>query len=656
MSTEFELLTLRDIFDDGKRQFSVPDYQRGYSWEEEQRKDLLGDIEQISHQQHRHFTGTIVVSRQGNLSVFDLVDGQQRVTSLVILVSCLVRRAQSLAMPTLGEHTLGSIREIYIRSTAVEGNTRYCLQLGDIRDPLFQEVLNSGHPINQEIKNKADQNIVNAASQFDEFLEPLSPEFLSKMYISITTKLGFLLYAPKQDAEIGLMFEVINNRGKPLSELEKIKNYLIYFAARNQIGDLKDKVNSCWPILLHSLNLAGYTSNDDENRFLRICWIVFEDQNKSRSHHVYDNLKLRYSAAEKSHWQKLSLFVDFIVSCAKTYANLYNTKRSHLSLEESRYLQRIALHPGHASILPLLVALYAKEPDVSRRVSTLDLIEKLNFRYYVTGIATRNDSGQGTLFWLAHAFYQVALASYYAEPAGSDWLCLQSRLVKFVADRANDHKFVQSLTLDRDESGDYHGWKGLKFFLGSYEDFLLSRNNQSERLPSFVARRDKANRNDFYHLEHIWAAKDYAVVNDAGDRNVNKRRIGNFILLIESLNIKASNARPEIKVNKYFEDTKLQPNTLMIRELIKDFEQSKSQIVETSNEQSESANYWYAVYRRFLDIREQRLVNFALKRWQIEGITRPVEKVIIDSSVDGNEVFKCLPDYTDKINIKDDAV
>jgi len=60
----FELLTLNDIFDSGNRQLRVPDYQRSYSWEEEQRADLFGDIEQILQHQHRHFTGTIVASRQ----------------------------------------------------------------------------------------------------------------------------------------------------------------------------------------------------------------------------------------------------------------------------------------------------------------------------------------------------------------------------------------------------------------------------------------------------------------------------------------------------------------------------------------------------------------------------------------------------------------
>ena len=90
----YELLTLKDIFDSGNRQLSVPDYQRGYSWEEEQRKDLIGDIIQIITQDHRHFTGTVVASQNGESSIFDLVDGQQRVTSLVIFMSCILRAAK----------------------------------------------------------------------------------------------------------------------------------------------------------------------------------------------------------------------------------------------------------------------------------------------------------------------------------------------------------------------------------------------------------------------------------------------------------------------------------------------------------------------------------------------------------------------------------
>ena len=266
----YELLTLNDIFDSGNRQLSVPDYQRGYSWEDDQRKDLIGDIAQIITQDHRHFTGTVVASQNNNSSVFDLVDGQQRITSLTIFMSCLLRVSKAKGMEALDGDALNAIESIYVRSGVETGNTFYQLQLGINRDPLFHEVLIEGQPINQKIKNKADQNIVDAALQFEKYLAELDGTELEKVYLAVTKKLGFLLYAPQKDAEIGIMFEVINNRGKPLSELEKIKNYLIYFAGRHGVSDLKTKVNESWPVLLESLNTADYTRTK-----MRIAFYVF---------------------------------------------------------------------------------------------------------------------------------------------------------------------------------------------------------------------------------------------------------------------------------------------------------------------------------------------------------------------------------------------
>ncbi|MDK1082292.1 MAG: DUF262 domain-containing protein [Anaerolineae bacterium] len=644
----FELMTLNDIFDSGNRQLCVPDYQRGYSWEEEQRNDLIGDIEQIQHQQHRHFMGTIVASRQGDSNRFDIVDGQQRITSLVLLLASIVRLVRHNPLVDLTGVAIDDVEACYICSGVASGNTRYRLKLGTNRDPLFQEVLKHGCVAHQKIQNKADQNIVDAALQFDTWLQDMSEGELSKVLSTVTNRLGFLLYAPKQDAEIGLMFEVINNRGKPLSELEKIKNYLIYFAGRHQTDDLKNKVNNSWPLLLQALNTAGYTSNDDEDRFLRVCWIVFQDYNKSRSYHVYDNLKQAYPPDDPANWRMLSQFVDFVVTCAQTYASLYQPGNSTLSDDEKIYLQRISLHPANASILPLVVSLFAVEHDALKRAELLDLLEKLNFRYYVTGIANRNDSGQGELFELAHNYYNDTFEIDVSEENLDNYELLCKRLTEFISNNANDHKVVQYLTLDADESGDYYRWQGLKFFLGSYEDALRSENRQGSRLPDFLASRDKVNPNDFYHLEHIWATKDYTVVKDEGDKDVNKRRLGNFILLMEVLNIKVSDHRPEIKVDEYFEGTKSQPNTLMIRELLGDFKEASKYMDKHGGYTRKVANYWYSLYQYFLDLREKRMINFALNRWRVEGIVRPIESVAIDSFLDSNEIFRCFPEYKEK--------
>jgi len=641
----YELLTLKDIFDSGSRQLNVPDYQRGYSWEEEQRIDLIGDITQILTKDHRHFTGTVVASQNDESTVFDLVDGQQRITSLVILISCLLRVAKSKNIASFDGEALSDIESVYVRSGIETGNTCYQLQLGANRDPLFHEVLSEGQPINQRIKNKADQNIVDAAKQFEAYFNEQETTQLELIYLAVTKKLGFLLYAPKKVAEIGIMFEVINNRGKPLSELEKIKNYLIYFSGRHDVPDLKTKVNDNWPILLESLNTAGYTSNDDENRFLRVCWIVFKDYNKTKSYHVYDNLKRVCPADDKSHWQELSNFVAFVTNTAKTYAFLFDSNSSGLSDKEKQILQRIALHPANASILPLIVALYSKEKDAALRVELLDVLEKLNFRYYIMGIATRNDSGQGELFEMAFYYFQGRFREYENPNDLSDTKLLREHLVHFIESNANDQKFVQYLTLDKNESGDYYQWQGLKFFLGSYEDQLLLNNSQAVQLPKFLASRDKVSPNDFYHREHIWARAEDTIIQDKNDLNINKRRLGNFIILMETINIRVGSERIESKLESYFQVDKAIPNTYMIRELKADFDQAQKNIDDSGVFQRQVKNYWYSIYQEFLDIREQRLVNFAINRWRVEGIKRPVERVSIDSKLDTNELFRCYPEY-----------
>ncbi len=92
--SNYELLNLKDIFAQGERAFIIPEYQRGYSWEKRQRDDLIVDIENLFLSSYKHFTGTIVASykktsEEDKTNVYNIVDGQQRLTSLVILLSSL---------------------------------------------------------------------------------------------------------------------------------------------------------------------------------------------------------------------------------------------------------------------------------------------------------------------------------------------------------------------------------------------------------------------------------------------------------------------------------------------------------------------------------------------------------------------------------------
>ena len=85
-----------------KRLFRVPEYQRAYSWGSVQRRDLFYDITKLHHQntERSHFMATIVCLQTNKkeevgvdeYGVFSIVDGQQRLTTLIIILKALAKK------------------------------------------------------------------------------------------------------------------------------------------------------------------------------------------------------------------------------------------------------------------------------------------------------------------------------------------------------------------------------------------------------------------------------------------------------------------------------------------------------------------------------------------------------------------------------------
>ncbi|WP_233707106.1 DUF262 domain-containing protein [Helicobacter equorum] len=80
--------TLREFFE-GDKQFCIPVYQRAYSWEEPQWKTFLEDLEEATKGENHYFFGNVLLEKDGN-NRLDIIDGQQRLTTIIIFVRCLV--------------------------------------------------------------------------------------------------------------------------------------------------------------------------------------------------------------------------------------------------------------------------------------------------------------------------------------------------------------------------------------------------------------------------------------------------------------------------------------------------------------------------------------------------------------------------------------
>ena len=75
----------------------VPDYQRAYSWEEDQIKRFLSDIEEyIGNKEIEYYMGHFLFEKHDNSDVYYIIDGQQRLTTIIIFLSCIFKRIKSL--------------------------------------------------------------------------------------------------------------------------------------------------------------------------------------------------------------------------------------------------------------------------------------------------------------------------------------------------------------------------------------------------------------------------------------------------------------------------------------------------------------------------------------------------------------------------------
>ncbi|MCE7698567.1 MAG: DUF262 domain-containing protein [Methanobacterium paludis] len=266
----------------------MPDYQRGYSWENQHREDLLEDLELINDK--GHYTGTVVLKENGSVkglgkiyNNFDLVDGQQRFTTIIILLNCIAKELRKINTEESKEIAEG-ITSIYIKEKGMNGSTIYKLELDDENNTYFKEsIIEDKNGMNRKIKSH--DRLYDAKIQFQKYLntkKASTPDyfcFLNSMLEKITQSLIFTLYEVEDNAEVGVIFEVMNDRGKPLSELEKVKNFLIYLTGKiseddNASEELVKTINNDWKDILENLSVAGMSKNEDEDRFLRLNYIL----------------------------------------------------------------------------------------------------------------------------------------------------------------------------------------------------------------------------------------------------------------------------------------------------------------------------------------------------------------------------------------------
>lgn len=625
-----QLMCLPQLFQG--RLFTVPDYQRAYAWDDRQVEELLKDLDHLLDDgvAHRHYTGTLVLSRFSNGDAepeYHVVDGQQRLTTLLTVIRALAEHLPKESRPAFDA--------LYLRRGPV-GSDRSVLRLNsDIRSFFERVVITGDDPNNEPMPLEAHARLLAAKKLIFGWIHGRLSTGTTSQHLRSTIEhsVGFLVYAPKEDAETGIMFEVINNRGKPLSELEKVKNYLIYCCVKLGAKTLREDIDGAWSEILRNLNIAKKTSPSDEGGFLRYCMVVHFSLNKKDSQYGYDELKKRLTIdspignelRKEAVLKEMEAFVNFMKLAALWYARLYGQRHDGVGGDLVPILEQIRGQDRHASIMPIFLALVIRNKGNGVALQhLLELLERVNFRVYMArNVTHRNDSGQADLYGYAAAYFHGVLLSGIPQDERklrkgtieSEDQALEYRLVEFGLWHASDAKLVASLQLDKESNDDFYNWGGLRYFLMNYEQELQP--HKTIQIDKITKSRSEGKSADYLSVEHRWAVanRNSPGENDRAVDLFEKRRLGNFVLLELRLNIQASSASLEEKLANYLGDgDEPQSDLQQVRKMAKD----AKAVLNRMSQLPHTKNYFMNLHKDINDRVEKRLAMFALKRWSLK--------------------------------------
>lgn len=206
---------------------SIPAYQRDYAWTTANVDDLFEDIEEAMELGGGHYLGAFILSQQNRNSPVHVVDGQQRLTTLTMLLNALIAKVDDEEVRNIYRSTYISHPVHGVKFSVLGGNRVF-----------FENLLKGNSPVpvsdGQERLRAAYDWIQQRVSAITE---SGGQKTLQKWLVSISN-LEILEFTEVDEGKAIRMFQSVNDRGVPLAKMDIAKSLLIYYSNRFLEGDL----------------------------------------------------------------------------------------------------------------------------------------------------------------------------------------------------------------------------------------------------------------------------------------------------------------------------------------------------------------------------------------------------------------------------------
>lgn len=247
------------------RLFRIPEYQRAYSWGSRQRQDLFDDINEVRRTGQDHFMATMVCLARDKRQIHadeyqavEIVDGQQRLTTLVILLKAIEK---SLSSDDVVE---AAIRK-QISDLLVKGDdySLVLLQTNHDSSSVFVDYLRKGAIKDPStVDTDAERNLVDAAMECEAFIVAWKAQAsLVELVALVRNRLSLIYHQLTDEASVYRIFEVLNSRGLDVRWIDKLKSQLMALIfANSETGARSDAIaemKTKWEEIYRTLGLRS---------------------------------------------------------------------------------------------------------------------------------------------------------------------------------------------------------------------------------------------------------------------------------------------------------------------------------------------------------------------------------------------------------------
>ncbi len=412
-----ELLNLDGVIEKGV--FEIPSYQRGYAWQKEQLEDFWNDLEHVSKLGDKfHYMHSLTLRGLENEfedSAFEIIDGQQRLATSLILLGLLAKTTQNK-------------------------DPKYSLiNLEPVLSYKYYGLNEAFRAITEEEKDlKAFQtsfyakNLIDAYAFFKEKISDTPVGTLEKMFDALIKKMLFSVVGLNDNRiDPFSSFETINNRGKDLSTLELLKNRLHFVAHKicdgKKLEKLQNEINDTYTRIYYDLrhfkddHLEGFLKHfveyyygekgDFKKRLLEMEFNAHkrytENTNFNEEYERIDDLLFYLSYSSKV-WHFLHTLDEKSIALIfddNRKLEMEITPKMRSLLDKMRCLNALSVNAFLPLLLSLLTIQLAVRSGSERHYTTQeleDLLEYLErFGFLVYGVAGKNTAKNE---WIESAF------------------------------------------------------------------------------------------------------------------------------------------------------------------------------------------------------------------------------------------------------------